>query len=869
MIILLSEKDAPLDKVGGKAKNLADMFSAGFPVPPAFCVTVDSYFHFVETHKLIKKIKSVLKKIDYSDDKSLFDGCEKIRNMFLSSEIPETILQPVISSAESIDGKYFAVRSSAVAEDMEGASFAGQQDTYLNVSKENLGKMILKCWASYWNDRAVKYRHDAGIQHTGTGIAVVIQKMVDSEISGVMFTSDPVSGTDDIVIESSWGLGESIASGIVTPDRYVVSRDMEIKDVSVRNKDKGYFLREMQNALIDIEPEKAGQRCASDSVLKDIASLGLQLEAHFGMKQDVEWAMENGKIYLLQSRPVTTTVDSSERDGILWSRAYGDEYWADATTPLFYSTMGTMLVDYVNHEGARKMGYKDLVDTKLIKLHKSRVYFNTDVLKCVFGHYPRFIRSKELLNYFPVSMQENILDQDSSIFRALLSQVRVFFVDHDGMLWKTDKAYKRWASEFLKLCDTIDPAEFQYMDDSEIKELYDKVVSKSIKHYRLIRYGMVSHSIASNLIIKNWLADWLNDDGSTYAGLIAGLEGNKTVATNIGFYDISIVIRDNPDIKEKIDSSEPEEFLEWMDYSDNKLKPVFDAFMKEFGHRSNTREIMVPRWKENRSYVLGVARLLADSDTNLRELEIRRKEERISLEFSTIEQVKKKKGFLHSKLFSIVLKIAQTYLIFRENQRFYLDHILFTQRQIFLEIGDRLKRKGVIEEGIDVFFLYENEVFSALAGELKNMKKEVSERKSVFMKYKDNLPPKFLLDGADFDDTYVLGDDVTIIGAASSPGYYKGVARVVANIENLCEIKAGEILVTSNTDPGWTAVFSRLGALVTETGGILSHGAVVSREYKIPAVTAVKDATTIIKTGQTIIVDGNNGKIYIEEEKHE
>lgn len=384
----------------------------------------------------------------------------------------------------------------------------------------------------------------------------------------------------------------------------------------------GYFRIQGENRLMDIPPEKQDIRCADDTVLGKIVDTGNSLEKHFGCPQDVEWAMEKGEIYILQSRAITTLAPSEERDGKLWTRAYGDEYWADATTPLFFTTMGKMLVEYVNHEGARKMGYKDLYDAPLIKLHKTRVYFYVVTLEAVFAHYPKFIRSKEILNYFPKDMQEGILDKPNDMWGMIRSQLKPAFLDRDGLMGRTDKAYKRWASGFIEFCrDRIDSIDLQSLSDADLEQLYWDLEEASKKHYRLIRYGMVSHSIVTNLLIKNWLKKWLDDDGTMYSQLVSGLPGNKTVETNAALSDLAQCIRDNPDIGERIDSMGPGEFLGWMDSNENPLSAEMERFLETYGHRANTREIMAPRWREDRQYVVNVARQISLGDTDMRSIE--------------------------------------------------------------------------------------------------------------------------------------------------------------------------------------------------------------------------------------------------------
>ncbi len=863
-IIPLDSPDLEISLVGGKGINLAKMISNGFSVPPALSVTVDAYEMFLDLTGIRKKISDILDSTKFDDEESLEASSQEIRRLFFETPIPEKELAFLKENCFNLEGEYFAVRSSAVAEDLEDASFAGQQDTYLNVRKHDIAKMVITCWASYWNARAMKYREDASMNHLAKGMAVVVQMMVKSEISGVMFTADPVTGADSVVIEASWGLGESIVSGLVTPDSYILDKNtLSVKEANINVKEQGYYLVDGRDQLIKLPEEKAKARCADDSILRAIAEQGLALEKHFGCPQDVEWGVEDGKVYILQSRNITTLPDKSEKDDILWSRGYGDEYWADATTPMFYTVMGRMLTDYVNHEGAHMMGYKDLESGPLTKLHKSRVYFSATVLERIFAHYPKFIRSRELLEYFPAKEQERIAAYGNDYYGTIKSQICLLFRDRDGMIWKTDKVYRKWAEGFLELCKEFDETDLSSISDGELADWYFRIQKGSTKHYQLIRYGMVSHSIMTNLLVKNWCAKWLKDDGTIYAGLMSAPEDNKTVETNKGFSDMGKALRDDPATLEKAESMPAAEFVEWLQTSDSPFKEAYNSFIREFGHRSGTRELNALRWAEDPEYIMGVAVQMAKGDSDLREEYDRSVERRKATE----DDVRSRLGVFKRFLLFKVLSYARTYLTFRENQRFYLDHMMYRNRLIFLEEGRRLCEKGLIDEPDDIFFLEDAEAIGILRGEpISDIKAVIAPRKAEFMKYRDRLPPKFLLNGVDFDDE-PISHGATLVGAASSPGNYTGRIRVIMDVRDLGQVEKGEILVTSNTDPGWTVVFSKLGGLITETGGILCHGAVISREYRIPAVTAVKSATTILKTGDMVSVNGSKGEVTILEEK--
>ena len=890
----IKEEGLLIEKIGGKALNLSKLLSVGYNIPPAFIVSADAYDHFIKK-ELETEISTILDNIDYNHENSISKGCSLIRSIIKSGDLPENLFLDINNRIQNLPEGYYAVRSSALAEDLEDASFAGQLDSFLNIKKENILRNIVECWASYWTDRAVKYRHDSSIGHLDTeieaaGIAVLVQKMVNADVSGVTFTANPVNGTDDIVVESTYGLGESIASGIVTPDIFVLNRDGNIVTETIKTKNKGYFLKNGENSLIDINIENRKKSSLTKKLLGELLEIAVELEKFFGVPQDIEWAieldesdkeMESSNIYILQSRPVTTLTDSLEKDDILWTRAYGDEYWADATTPLFYDVMGKMLTDYVNHEGARIMGYKDLTDTKLLKLHKSRVYFNSWVLEKAFSYYPKFARSKELLNYFPLEDQERISQYPTLLYKTLVSQILIAVRDTDGMMHKTDRAYRKWARTFMEKCDYFDSIDLKILDDNELLSLYKDIETSGIKHYQLIRYGMVSHSIATNLMIKNWLVKWLDDtNGNLYAALISGLNDNKTVEMNIRFSDLAKILREDHDLLLKINSTEDlsrlneTEINQLISFNLN-FEKNFNLFIEDYGHRSNTREIFYPRWREDKAYVLEVIKLLSSSDLDLRKNEEESREIRFKTEKDVLNRIKKQKGgFFKAKIFSLVLNLAQTYLTFRENQRFYLDHLLFRQRLILMQMGNCLNERNIIQDSNDVFFLYETELMNLIKNDNISIESDettpqlmdkISDRKKEFYRYKSSLPPKFLKNGIEFDDTVMEYNKNAIYGAAASPGIFNGKARVVESIKELYHLEDNEILITSNTDPAWTAVFSKIGALITETGGILSHGAVISREYRIPAVTAVKGATNIFKTGEELVVDGNEGVVYKKE----
>jgi pyruvate,water dikinase len=555
----------------------------------------------------------------------------------------------------------------------------------------------------------------------------------------------------------------------------------------------------------------------------------------------------------------------------LWTRAYGDEYWADVTSPLFFSLLGEYLTEYVNHEGARIMGYREIADKELLRLHKGHIYFNTEVLEYVFTLNPKFSRTKELLNYFSEKDQERIANAKMKIGRRIWAEVRIMLLDPDGMITRTDKAHKRWEKYFLSKMKRYDSLDLTKLTDEGLHDEFKSMENDFLKHYRLIRYGLVTHSIGTNLILRRWLQDWLDDkSGALYSKLVSGLPDNKTITTNNAMVKLAKSAREDPRVLELLQRTSPRDFVKELE-TDPSLKQFsrkLHEFLREYGHRSHTREMYFPRWADDPSLVVDVLKSLVTSPgLDVDRLEKEKAEERVAAEKEALDEISKLRwGFFKKLVFKIVLGYAQTYLMFRENQRFYLDHTIYRQRRLFMEYGRRFVERGIIDSEDDIHFLPKEEIFKISGNELTVSKDTIKQRRREFEMFADRLPPKFLRGDVEFDDSAASERDVLVImGTAASPGIAKGRVRIVGSIRDLSDVREGEILVTSNTDPGWTPVFLKLGGLVTETGGLLSHGAIVSREYKIPAVTAVKDATKILKTGQEITINGNDGVISIME----
>ncbi len=859
-----------LETLGGKAQNLNKLASAGFPVPKGIVIPTQTYESYIKDKEIQHDLRRLLGSIDYENEGDVLEKSKQIKNLILHIIFQSEFEKEIVETLQKF-GKdsLWAVRSSAAAEDLPNASFAGQQDSFLNVSADQIIAFIKKCWASYWNERAITYRQNNNISQFHGGIAVVIQRMVNADRSGVLFTSDPRGKRKNtMILESIYGLGEAIVSGLVTPDQFAIDKQtgkilkqninkqsIQIKYLNGRNETCSVPSADQDNPSLDAD------------LIKDLVEIGKKIETYFNTPQDIEWSIEGDNIYILQSRPITTIVDTDE---ILWTRGYGDEYWTDVASPLYVSLLGTYLEEYVLKEGARIMGYKEVLGHDLIRIHKSHAYFNADVLKQVFLYYPKFARTKELLNYFPLKEQDRIKNLPTKTIKLLLSQLLIAIRDPDGKMKRTNDAYIKWGERFLEEMKSFDIADLSAYSYEELFQTFQQMEQLYLKHYRLIRYGMVSHSIATNLMVKNWLENWLDDSNAVlYSKLISGIPGNKTVETNIAIAKLASHAQKNTEIKKSLENDTEELFLQKLTQN-NTWKPFkeqYDQFMKDYGHRCHTREVYYPCWIENPKLVITLLKgLISDENLDFSSVEKQKILERKQTEQEILDRIGKLSfGFIKKRLFKIVLQYAQTYLTFRENQRFFLDHQHVRQRRLFLEYGRRFQKNGLIDDPMDIFFLSKEHIFDVAIGKKTLDKTRLLQEKESFFKNQGKLPPKFIKGNTEFDDTIIYDEhSLQITGVGCSPGITTGKVRIVTSISEIGSIQKNDILVTRNTDPAWTPVFKKLSGLITETGGILSHGAVVSREYNIPAITAVKQVTTLLKNGQQITLDGNTGIIYIK-----
>jgi pyruvate,water dikinase len=885
---------------GGKAANLGELVHNNFPVPKGYVVTTAAYNSFLGTSGLKDLISKSLSKVDYLDFESIEKTAKTIQQGIAERQLPAAVVIEVKKMYTQLNCKSVAVRSSATAEDLPTASFAGQYESFLNIKDaQQVTDSVKKCYASSWSARAISYRYRNSVPHDKVQVAVLVQEMVPARTAGVLFTQDPIyAKPDHILVESNFGLGESIMSGRSSPDQYVIKKegkpDQErFQVVDKRIGRKRIAVREKKPAqgggteYAELSEEENMASSLTNEQILSLSKIGLAIEKHFGSPQDIEWAFDqNNKLHILQARPMTALRKPTPEDNTVWSRGYSDDYWNDNVTPLYFELLGDPLRDIVNVELNSIMGYKKM-DEQLLKLYNAHVYFNLDVLKRkVENEIPGFIRNDDVLNYFPEGTgpygKVTMKKLPFRIFNYLIANLRVSFHDPNGGMGKTAKAYEKWNEDvFSPYCKEFDEKLAELAKAGNLKGLQalaDDIDRQMISHYRFVRYGIPVHNIGMNLIAQYILRRFLGEESARkyYPILISGLE-HKLTETNEQIYKLASLVEESPQLKKLVLEEKSGDLYSHI--SGSKTPAIadfyhaFNKFLEEYGDRGFTREAYYPRWREAPQYVFDILKsIVTDSKIDVAKSKEMNSQSRTRTEKIVESRLRKQHlGFVKWFIFTKILGAARTYIAFRENQRFNLDRWITRIRGAYLDIGQVLTKKGVLNSKDDIFFLQKKEIKGLVQDkyrgeDIKKLKALVKERREEFQKYEDTIPPKFLHGSAEFNDSqkFTKGSP-EFNGIPASQGIITAPVRVLDTIDSIASVRKGEILIVPRTDPGWSPVFSKIGGLITETGGILSHGAVISREYGIPAVTNVTNACKMFQTGQIITVNGDNGTITLKE----
>ena len=882
---LLSETS--LEVGGGKGANLARLARAGFCVPPGFIITTQVYRDYVSANRMEEWIIDTARAAPSEDATALDATSAAIRARFAAATMSPPLVEAIRDAYAALGRPPVAVRSSATTEDLPDLSFAGQQDTILNVIGDAaLLRAVVQCWSSLWTARAIGYRARHGIPHEEAALAVVVQQMVASDVSGVLFTANPLTGKrSETVIEATFGLGEALVSGRVEPDRYVVDvpagrvleRRMGAKALSIRPRVEGGTLEAQEDA--------AGRATLTESAVLELAGLGRRVAALFDAPQDVEWAQVAGRFHLLQARPITTLfplpegLPRGEVHVLVSAGAF--QGMLDPITPLGTDVFRVALPKAFESAGgpfahgrapgwvvAGQRWFIDLTGLLRIPWTRATVRSGLRVIEPTTGE-----ALDEAFAQFalaPVKLRTWLLALSPRFFLALLSRALGNLM-YD-LLWP-DRGRARIQRGLAAVIEAFGQrSATAHSLATRVALLEQALASVPRTVVPLLMPGMGAGLGCLRLLY--WLAADLPDGGRRVLEMTRGLPHNVTTEMDLALWGVARAIRSDTRAAALFGTVDADALAR--DSIAGRLPAAAQAaiedFLRRYGMRG-TAEIDLgrPRWRDDPTPLMQVLRsyLRIEEEEKAPDVVFRRGADAAQRALASLIADLRRTRFGRLKAF--VMKMAARRMRalagLRESPKFTVMAMLGAVRAGLLASGHELARSGILHSPEDIFFLHVDELNALAGGETRDWRALVRERRNAYTREqrRRRVPRVLLSDGRAFYGGAGRGEGAagpTLTGTPVSPGVCVGLVRVVADPQS-AQLAPGEILVCRGTDPAWTPLFLAAGGLVTEVGGLITHGAVVAREYGIPAVVGVHDATTRLHTGDRIQVDGTNGGITI------
>lgn len=812
----------PSQSVGGKASGLSDLARWGFDVPPGF----------------------VLRR-------------EAIEALQPGAPLPQHLVDELQLALERLGSGVLAVRSSGVSEDSAEHSFAGVHETVLGVQGfDALVAAVQRCHASADADRARAYRARREVESGGgAGLAIVVQRQLDAEVAGVAFSCDPVRGDrETVVVEAVAGLGEALVSGRATPARAVLARG---------------------GALIRLEAPPERESPLDEALARKVADAALQVEARAGTPVDVEWAVENGRLWLLQWRPVTTPLaplaplSGTGGRRMVWTNINTAELLPHVVRPLVYD----LLLRYVGEllRPALAPFGLDAETLGVFGLRSGRVYFNLNAVLGWARTLP-FARKQDLSQLtqglggdlqgvaeaLKLLRPEDLPTHRLPRWRVLAGGTRVALALLRYQRADASGAVRALREETQALA-RVDPSR---LDDRGLAELIERSSlnvcgPKCAQTLYSAAWGMIGAALLPALTRR-----WLDDAQGTLARrLLQGMGGLDSAAAGLALGRLGDEARraglthllegDWPAVRSRLEATG----------AGQAFLARFRQFLDEHGHHARGEtDVSLPRWSETPEYVLRQVRFSAEGAVPSPLAVESRERERAEL----VRALRGRLSPVRRWIFTFVVDRTARGVAARENNRSEAVRRLALTRRALLEAGRRLQARGTIAGPDDLWYLRWSELAEALLGEGEALAARIAERSRLYRRWEQERPPPVIVEGAALPAPPAAAPGSPVLaGVAASPGVVEGLARVVLHEDDEVGIRPGEVLVAPHTDPGWTPYFLHAVAVVTDFGGLLSHGAVIAREYGLPAVVNVHGATSRIRDGQRIRVDGDAGRVEL------
>jgi phosphoenolpyruvate synthase/pyruvate phosphate dikinase len=843
---------------GGKGANLGELSRIeGVRGPAGFCVTTDAFRRIMTTAPGIGASLDRLARLDPGDRQAIRALSAEIRRTIEGIAVPDDLAAAIARSVGRLGGDAaYAVRSSATAEDLPTASFAGQQDTYLNVvGLAAILEHVSRCWASLFTERAVTYRLRSGFDQRKVQMAVVVQQMVFPQAAGILFTADPVTANRKVIsIEASFGLGEALVAGLVNPDVYQV-RDGEIVAKAVAAKQLAiYALPAGGTRELAIEPASQEQAALTDAQIVRLAQLGRRIEAHFGQPQDIEWCLVDDEFQIVQSRPITTLFPipaTSDQGNHVYISVGHQQMMTDAMKPLGLSFWqmttprpmaeagGRLFVDVTQALGspASRAGLLNVAGRSdpLLGDALATILERGDFIPAL----PDGGRGE-----MPPGSEPTTIETDAAIVTGLIERSRAAIAS----LKRDIRGKSGTALTDFILANIQELRRFMFDPQS----------------LPVILAGMQA-AWQLNERVQEWLGEKNVADALTQS-----VPGNVTAEMGLALLDVADVIRPHPDVVAFLQHVKNETFLDELPALDGgrEARDAIAAYLDKYGMRCvGEIDITRPRWSERPTTLLPM--ILA----NVKNAEPGAGERRFE---QGRRQAMDKQQELLARLRALpdgepkaeeakrLIDRIRTFAGYREYPKYHMVSCYFVYKQALLNDADRLVQADVLQDREDICYLRFDE-FGDVVRTNQVDDELIRERKDAYRSYLALTPPRVLTsDGEAVTGSYRRADVPAgaLTGLPVSAGTVEGRARVILDMAD-ADLEAGDILVTAYTDPSWTPAFVAIKGLVTEVGGLMTHGAVIAREYGLPAVVGVEQATRLIRDGQRIRVHGTDGYVEI------
>ena len=879
------------EKIGKKAQNLLELAVQGFNVPK-FSVVTNKYFREVILDEIKEYNRKEGNEDEISDWNSIFDKnterkIENIIKVIKEHEIKEEFLAEIENIAEN--NSYYAVRSSSIEEDSSNFSFAGQFETYLYIKKENIIEKVKEVWISSFSSHVMKYRKEGKINNEINVPAVIIQEMVNSEKAGVGFSVNPVNGNyDEIVISGTYGLGTSIVDGDENGDLFIYNKKTKEIKKEIRTKKIRQVL-DFENKKIKTEEINIEDEVLNNSEVQELGENIINIEKYYGKPQDMEWAFEKGKLYILQSRPITTLKKANEKTAnvIIWDNSNIVESYPEITLPLTFSFIRKAYSDVykrfseITGVPPKVVESYQVVYDNMLGLLKGRVYYN-------------LINWYKLLMLFPNSRNNSkFMEQMMGVKKELSEEdINENLLEAEGKMSSWEKfrnrieKLKAGTTLFLNMFLIENKAKkfYKFIDENlngKNSRLEEKSVKDLKKYYKFLENKFLKNweiPIINDFLVMVWFGlskkaaeKYIKENFEEVHNILIAQEGSNMISVEPSKYimKMSNIIKKDKDLQNEIKGiiEKAATDINIENLTRNKeFNSLLEEYMQKFGDRT-VHELKLEALTLREDPLFLIRMVYSISMTK----EVTEHSKRNISE----EQNKIYENLKISPLKKFILKktvsYAKKFIRLRENLRYERTKVFGMVRKIMKKMGTYLKEENIIVHERDVFYLTIDEIFGLIDGALidTDLKKLIDLRKEKYKEYEEEalLPDRFLTRGFLGENFHYedligneQGDKNILKGIGCSKGVVKGKVKIVLNPMNT-EVEDGDIVVTKSTDPSWVMVFPLLKGLIVEKGSLLSHSAIISREMNIPAIVGVQGAVTALKTGDFVQFDGSTGII--------